>query len=104
MKTNHNYDLIYSVVMSIPKGRVATYGQVADIAGLPRHARQVGYALKVLPDDSAIPWHRVVNARGEISQRFAPVSEKEQRILLEEEGITFGPKGRISLAEFQWDF
>ena len=103
MKAIKDHDLIYSVVMSIPRGRVATYGQIANIAGLPGHARQVGYALSVLPEDSAIPWHRVVNARGEVSKRLAPDSEREQRILLEEEGISIDRNNRLSLAEFQWE-
>ena len=63
------FDRIYATVESIPPGRVATYGQVADQAGLPRRARLVGTALKHLDADSAVPWHRVVNARGEVSPR-----------------------------------
>ncbi|NIO00708.1 MAG: methyltransferase [Candidatus Latescibacteria bacterium] len=102
MKAFREYDLIYSVVMSIPRGMVATYGQVAEIAGLPGHARQVGYALKVLPDDSGVPWHRVVNAKGGISKRLAPNYEQEQRILLEAEGIEFNRDDRISLEKYQW--
>ena len=61
------YDRIYEVVCRIPRGRVAAYGQVAAEAGLPGHARLVGYALHNLPDDTDVPWHRVVNARGGIS-------------------------------------
>jgi O-6-methylguanine DNA methyltransferase len=61
------WERIYDVVRRIPKGRVATYGQVAALAGLPRHARQVGYALHVLPESSKVPWHRVINAKGEVS-------------------------------------
>ena len=102
-KARKDYDRIYAVVQSIPPGRVATYGQVADLAGLPGHSRQVGYALRVLPPESAVPWHRVVNARGEISCRRAPDSEGEQRMLLKEEGIVFEANGRIPLSVFQWD-
>jgi methylated-DNA-protein-cysteine methyltransferase-like protein len=97
------YDLIYGVVMAIPSGRVATYGQVAELAGLPGRARLVGRALKSLPENSPLPWHRVVNARGEISDRRTPVSEKEQRLLLEDEGIVFNRHDRISLVEYRWE-
>ena len=109
MKSWHQHDEIYAVVMTIPAGRVATYGQVAELAGLSRHARQVGYALRRLPVDSAVPWHRVVNAGGEISLRSAAVceseneSENEQRLLLEDEGVRFDGRGRIHLREFRWN-
>jgi len=92
---------IYSVVKKIPRGRVATYGQVARLAGIPRHARQVGYALAVLAGDD-IPWHRVVNAKGEISVRGLSFAEDHQRRLLEDENVAFDAKGQISLARFQW--
>lgn len=103
MKTIEAYDLIYSIVSSIPRGRVATYGQVAELAGLSRGARQVGFALRVLPDGSGIPWHRVINSRGEISPRGEPEGEHEQRLLLESEGIVFNEGGRLSLRQFRWD-
>ena len=90
--------------MLIPVGRVVTYGQVADLAGLPGHARQVGYALRVLPDESSVPWYRVVNTKGEISQRHNSNSEAEmeQRSLLEFEGVRFIRHNKLSLKEFQW--
>ncbi len=97
------HDAIYSVVLSIPAGRVATYGQVAEAAGLPRRARLVGRALRMLPDDSGVPWHRVVNAGGTISERGTGDSEHEQRRLLEAEGVRFGRGGRISLDEYRWE-
>lgn len=98
-----NYDSIYQVVRRIPVGRVATYGQVANLAGYPRHARQVGYALSALRDDSnPVPWHRVVNAKGAVSIRSIPGYEDYQRLLLEEEGIVFNDDGRISLAQYRW--
>jgi methylated-DNA-protein-cysteine methyltransferase related protein len=102
MKSFQEYDLIYSIIVMVPKGRVATYGQVAELAGLYGHARQVGYALRVLPEDSGVPWHRIVNARGEVSRRFDPEAELEQRRLLEEEGIEFNHNSRLPLAKFQW--
>ena len=103
MSSFDDYDAIYSVVASIPRGQVATYGQVADMAGLPGHARQVGYALRVIPDDRAVPWHRVVNARGEISPRGTGENEREQRWLLETEGIVFGKDNRLVLSRYQWE-
>ena len=81
---------IYAVVARVPRGRVVTYGQVAALAGLPRQARLVGYAMHGLPDGSTLPWHRVINAQGKVSVRsFAGPSEGLQRHLLEEEGVTF---------------
>lgn len=97
-----SYQRIYAAVRRIPKGRVATYGQVARLAGLPRHARQVGYALHALPEGSDVPWQRVVNAQGAVSPRAVPGFEDEQRTRLEAEGVVFGPSGRIPLARFQW--
>lgn len=97
---------ILATVGQIPEGRVATYGQVAFLAGLPGHARQVGFALRGLPEGSAVPWHRVVNAQGEISSRDDPAWEGFQRHLLEEEGVSFQPKGergRIDLERYAWD-
>jgi methylated-DNA-protein-cysteine methyltransferase-like protein len=93
---------IHAAVRRIPAGRVATYGQIARLAGLAGQARQVGYALSALPAGSRVPWHRVVNARGEISARFAPEFERVQRERLEREGVVFGPGARIALEQFQW--
>jgi methylated-DNA-protein-cysteine methyltransferase-like protein len=93
---------IYAVVSRIPKGRVATYGQVAAEAGLPRRARFVGTALRVLPDDTAMPWHRVVNAQGRISPRGDALGHEElQAHLLRREGVRLAA-GAISLARYQW--
>lgn len=97
-----SYQRIYQVVKQIPKGRVATYGQVASLAGLGRHARQVGYALHALPGSTAVPWHRVVNAGGRISLRAAQGAELVQQILLEREGVHLDARGRVSLAKVQW--
>lgn len=93
---------IYSVVRRIPRGRVATYGQVARLAGMDRQARQVGYALNRLTESSDVPWHRVVNARGEISARAVPDDGLLQRILLTGEGIRFDAAGRLSLERYRW--
>jgi methylated-DNA-protein-cysteine methyltransferase-like protein len=92
---------IYAAVRKIPRGRVATYGQIAELAGLPRQARQVGYALAALRD-SRVPWHRVIDARGEVSPRSDPGPERLQRALLEREGILFDAHGRVALAAHLW--
>jgi Predicted methylated DNA-protein cysteine methyltransferase len=93
---------IYAIVKRIPRGRVATYGQVATLAGLDGHARQAGYALHDLPDGSNIPWHRVINAKGEISPRSAGDSHELQRMLLEAEGVEFDLVGRVALKRYRW--
>jgi methylated-DNA-protein-cysteine methyltransferase-like protein len=100
--TNKTYNRIYRTVRRIPRGRVATYGDVAERAGLEGRARQVGYALHALPSGSGIPWHRVVNARGEISPRSGSDSHELQRVLLEEEGIEFDWRGRVNLVRVRW--
>ena len=97
------YESIYAVVRRIPRGRVATYGQVATLAGLDGHARQVGYALHHLPASSGVPWHRVVNAKGEIRPRSASDSHELQRELLMAEGVAFDEKGRVDLRGFRWE-
>jgi methylated-DNA-protein-cysteine methyltransferase-like protein len=89
------------VVARIPRGRVAPYGEVARLAGLPGAARQVGYALHALPEGRPLPWHRVVNARGAVSPR-ASGFEVPQRRLLEREGVRFDERGRIDLERFGW--
>ncbi|MEE8134777.1 MAG: methylated-DNA--[protein]-cysteine S-methyltransferase [Gemmatimonadales bacterium] len=97
------YRAIYRTVKRIPKGKIATYGQVASLAGVPGAARQVGYALHALKEGNSVPWHRVVNARGAISKRSSGWSaEIDQRLLLEAEGVKFDAVGRIQLARFQW--
>lgn len=96
------FQRIYAVVKQIPAGRVATYGDVARMAGMPRSARVVGYALHAL-SDSSVPWHRVVNARGELSLGKVDTTEGiEQRILLEDEGVEFDPDGRVDLERYGW--
>lgn len=98
-----SYERIYAVVARIPEGRVATYGQVAALAGLGRAARQVGYALHSLPDGSQLPWHRVINSRGEVSPRAMPGWDGYQRHLLEEEGVVFDERGRVDLERCRWE-
>lgn len=101
MAASDAYPRIYAAVRRIPRGRVATYGQVAEAAGLAGRARQVGYALHALHPGSAIPWHRVVNAAGRVSPRSAGGDELRQRQLLEREGVRFEGE-RIPLARFGW--
>jgi methylated-DNA-protein-cysteine methyltransferase related protein len=96
------WECIYDAVRRIPRGRVATYGDIAELAGLGGHARQVGYALHALCGDSGVPWHRVVNARGEVSERSSGDSHELQRLLLEAEGVEFDLRGRMDLARFRW--
>ena len=100
---NGLHETFHRIVRCIPERRVATYGQIAALAERPRNARQVGYALARLDDDS-VPWHRVVNARGEVSERGLDLLESvdQQRFLLEEEGIVFDRCGRIDLDRFGW--
>lgn len=102
MPPSEPYRRIYAVVRRIPRGRVATYGQVAALAGLPGHARQVGYALHALPDGSDVPWQRVINHRGEVSRRAEPFYEPLQRAMLEAEGVAFDHRGRVDLGRFRW--
>jgi len=97
------WEKYYAVIRRIPRGRVATYGQVARMAGRPRHARQVGYALYTLPQGSKLPWHRVVNATGGLSVgRVVPGGDLAQRFRLEREGVAFGLNGRIALKRYGW--
>jgi len=97
------YARIYAVVRRIPRGRVATYGQIAELAGLGGHARQAGYALHALPSSTTVPWHRVLNARGTVSPRGAGGESLTQRLLLEGEGVRFDAGGRVALARFRWN-
>lgn len=95
------YERIWAVVRRVPRGRVATYGQVARLAGLVNGARQAGYALHALRPHTAVPWHRVVNAAGGISLSDV-AGAVTQRLLLEREGVRFDAAGRVDLARFQW--
>lgn len=94
----------YEVVRRVPEGRVTSYGAVARGAGLPGYARQVGYALAALPDETDVPWQRVVNARGEVSARRGGRSHEHiQRAILETEGVTFDARGRIDMDVHGWE-
>jgi methylated-DNA-protein-cysteine methyltransferase-like protein len=102
MTHSGGYIRIYNLVRRIPRGRVATYGQIATLAGIPGHARQIGYAMAALPEDSRVPWHRVVNARGMISPRADRGYEPTQQVLLEAEGVQFDAGGRLNLERHRW--
>ena len=96
---------VYALVRKIPHGRVATYGQLAHLLGFPRHARHVGNALANLPEGITTPWHRVVNATGQISMRLTnwrSGSDQLQRILLEAEDVQFSSEGKIDLKRYGW--
>ncbi|MES2354022.1 MAG: MGMT family protein [Pseudomonadota bacterium] len=101
-RNDTTYERIYAIVKKIPAGKVATYGQIAALACMPRNARQIGYALHRLPENSGIPWQRVINAKGEVSPRTWSENHLLQRILLEAEGVEFDDAGRVVLARFRW--
>jgi len=93
---------VFDIVRSIPKGKVATYGQVALLAGNPRWAHAVGFALSRC-HDSSVPCHRVVNRMGYLSDAFDPIAGREaQRMLLQAEGVEFLPDGRVDMERFVW--
>jgi len=94
---------ICAVIRRIPKGWVATYGQVAAMAGLPRRARLVGHVLQNLGPATKIPWHRVVNAKGEVSYSLSRNGgDALQQRLLEKEGVEFDDNNRFNLERFRW--
>ncbi|MCK5841885.1 MAG: methylated-DNA--[protein]-cysteine S-methyltransferase [Candidatus Sabulitectum sp.] len=98
---------VHGIVAMIPAGSVMTYGQIAAIAGNPRASRAVGYALRSALSGAEMPWHRVVNSKGEISLRNTLQGDDDrclQRILLESEGIVFTKSGKVDLKEYQVRF
>ncbi len=102
MPISDTYQSIYDAVRQIPEGNVATYGDIAVLAGLPNHARLVGYALHALPIYTDVPWHRVINAQGKISLgRTDMGGELQQQRLLEDEGVVF-LNGRVNLKIYRW--
>ncbi len=102
MNTFHK---IYRIIACIPAGKVATYGQIASLAGYPRNARVVGYALHALPPDTDVPWHRVVAKGGVINSRCARFGELDiQRILLESEGVSFVNGKTVNMEKHCFNF
>jgi methylated-DNA-protein-cysteine methyltransferase-like protein len=95
------YDRIYDLVDRIPRGRVASYGQLAALVGRCT-PRMVGYAMAALPPYRKSPWHRVINSRGEVSTRRCGDGHLDQRALLEAEGITLDARGRVDLEKHGW--
>ena len=101
MNNTNTFDKIYDVVRRIPRGKVATYGQIARLAGNKRWSRVVGYALHVNPDGDAIPCYRVVNREGRVSKAFVFGGENRQIALLRADGIEV-TDGVVDLARYQW--
>lgn len=95
------YTRIIELVRQIPRGKVCSYGQIAQLTG-GCTARMVGYAMASLPENSDVPWQRVINSKGKISPHGAGFGSHMQRVLLEEEGIKFTPDGVIDLEKFGW--
>lgn len=99
-------DRVFAVVRQVPRGKVATYGQIARLIGAPRSARYVGYALRGNPspgqDADDIPCHRVVFKDGRMASGFAFGGEEVQRSMLQEEGVAFDDEGRVLMGRFQW--
>lgn len=90
----------FAVIHQIPVGKVTTYGDVAHFSGLTGYARQVGRALKNLPNDSALPWHRVVNSQGGISLTGDRLIKQKQRLM--EEGVEFRKNGKVNMQKSRW--
>lgn len=100
-KLRQLHDRIYRVVRQVPAGEVATYGQVALVAGLPS-ARMVGRALAALPDKSDVPWQRVINSQGKLAPRRDGKADPEQRRRLRAEGVALDRLGRVDFASVAW--
>lgn len=101
MKQNPHYARIWRTAMQIPKGKVASYGQVADLAGLPGRARLVGKAMGYVPEDMPVPWYRVLRSSGQIAFPAGSEYAERQKGLLQEEGVAVF-NNRVKLTEFQW--
>jgi len=97
------FQLVYKAVKSIPRGKVATYGQIAAMCGAPKNARAVGYALHVNPEPDIIPCHRVVNRHGRTAPAFAFGGSGKQQELLEAEGIEFTQNQLVNMAKYLWE-
>ena len=100
MDRSEVFERVYELVRQVPAGRVVTYGQIAAALGNPRLSRVVGWAMRVCPADA--PWHRVVNAKGQLSTQAVHRDFSPQRDLLEAEGVAFDSEGRIDLSLYRW--
>lgn len=96
------FSRVYALLATVPPGRVVSYGELARGIGMRQGARVVGWAMRSCPE--GLPWHRVVNARGEVSRRDTEEHEELQRAMLEDEGVIFGAHGRIDMRTFSWRF
>lgn len=96
------FGAVYALVRRIPRGKVATYGQIARLLGAPRSARVVGWAMHGNPHGARVPWQRVVQRGGSLSPAVCPADPGRQRRLLEREGVTFLLDGRIDMAAHRW--
>lgn len=99
---NSTFIKIYDIVARIPRGKVATYGQIAALAGMPRGARVVGWAMQAEPEHLLLPCHRVVSKTGKLAPEYAFGGQEIQRQLLEEEGVTFGANACIKMDVHLW--
>ncbi|MBQ9299155.1 MAG: methylated-DNA--[Clostridia bacterium] len=96
------FEKVYEIVRCIPAGRVASYGQIARLCGMPRGARIVGYAMAACKE-TGVPCHRVVDAQGRTKKAFDTFLPDTQRMRLEDEGVGFLLDGRVNMAEYQWE-
>lgn len=102
MKEKNSFDVIYEIVSEIPRGKVASYGQIAELAGNRRWARVVGYALHAVEEGSSVPWHRVVKKDGEVAGGAESNSGRYQTELLRSEGVEFSD-GHVDMKKYQWN-
>jgi methylated-DNA-protein-cysteine methyltransferase-like protein len=101
----HLYADIYAVVRRIPKGRVLTYGQLAELAGRPGAARLAGAAMRAMPEELGLPWQRVIGKKSKGTGKVSihdPIGGAIQRQMLEAEGVVFSDAGSVKLADFGW--
>lgn len=97
------FDQVYFLVSKIPRGKVATYGQIAALLGNPRNGRIVGWAMRLAPDDLNLPCHRIINRNGVLAPEYAFGGKAVQRSLLEDEGVTFEKDGSVDLEKCLWE-
>lgn len=99
--TNKNYEHIWQTVLAIPAGKVASYGQIADLAGLPGRARLVGRCMGYAPKELQVPWYRVLRANGQLAFKAGSNTSLKQTGLLQEEGVAV-IKNRVNMGEYGW--
>ena len=101
LATAKRNEKIWATIRDIPEGSVASYGQIAEVAGVPRGARQVGYALRQLPEGHTVPWHRVIRASGKIAfeKGSDAYNEQAKRLMMEDVAIL---EGRVDMQKYRW--